>query len=95
MKQASFDQGKRGFLTPDLIDREFDSCFERTYNVEFSANPDFNAFKRLLRDGQPNSEEAKPVLFIYADPKYDISFFWPSIKESALLEDDVFDTFFS
>jgi hypothetical protein len=78
-----------------LIDREFDSCFNRTYNVEFSANPDFSAFKRMLRDGHPDSEESKPALFIYADPVYDLNSFWPSIKDSAMVEDDVFDTFYS
>jgi hypothetical protein len=68
LRERNQELGKEGFYTADFIDSEFDSCFERTYNVEFSARPDFAALKRFLRDGQPSDEDdsERPILFLYS-----------------------------
>jgi hypothetical protein len=93
LNQKSIESGRQGYITADLIDAVFDECFDRTYHIEFSAKPDFAAFKRMLKEGISDEEDVTPKLFIYSREKLDHH--WPTIKEKLMLDEGVFDPYFS
>ena len=58
----------RGIQTEQFAIDIFDQCFTRTFNVEFTFNPNFKDFRKKFKN--PESKATKPLLFIYSPPLY-------------------------
>jgi len=82
----------RGIQTEQFAIDIFDQCFKRTFNVEFTFNPNFKDFRKKYhnRDGKA----LKPLLFIYSPPLY-MSRYIGDFKSVLSQYTEVFDIYYT
>jgi hypothetical protein len=82
----------RGIQTEQFAIDIFDQCFTRTFNVEFTFNPNFKDFRKKYhnRDGKA----VKPLLFIYSPPLY-MSRYIGDFKAVLSQYTEVFDIYYT
>jgi hypothetical protein len=81
-----------GIQTEQFAIDIFDQCFQRTFNVEFIFNPNFEDFRRKFKD--PERKATKPLLFIYSPPLY-MSRYVGEFKAVLQQYNEVFDIYYT
>lgn len=78
-------------MTAELNRKYFDSCFDRTYDVEFAFNPSMSDFRRKLRK---EGSASKPILFLYSKQMY-MSRYFPEFQNVLKQYEGMFDIFYT
>lgn len=87
----TFIGANKGLHTERFAKDIFDACFKRSYNVDFSVNPDFKEFRSKFK--HPSSSQ-KPLLFIYSPAMY-MSRYIGEFKEVLKNYREVFDIYYT
>lgn len=65
--QNELEETGNGLFTPGFCKSIFDSCFKRTFNVEYMFNTDMKEFKQKYKYGK---EADKPIIFILWNDRF-------------------------